>query len=127
MEEEREICHGQCCSGGYYLILRSNIALSALYSFKNGRAQKEVKSADESISEYYIRLNVKDQPGILGEIAAVMGRHNVSIVSVTQDIKDEDNVSLVFITHEALGKNVAESIKKIACGQSQQVGELDKN
>ncbi|NLK35906.1 MAG: ACT domain-containing protein, partial [Gracilibacteraceae bacterium] len=53
-------------------------------------------------------------PGILGEIAAIMGRHDVSIVSVTQDIKDEDNVSLVFITHEALGKNVAESIKEIS-------------
>jgi len=44
----------------------------------------------------------------------VLGRHDVSIVSVTQDIKDEDNVSIVFITHEALEGNVAESIKEIS-------------
>jgi len=104
---------GSAVVGDIISILRSNIALSALYSFKNGRAQKEVKSAYENVSEYYIRLNVKDQPGILGEIAAVLGRHDVSIVSVTQDIKDEDNVSIIFITHEALEGNVAESIEEI--------------
>jgi len=105
---------GSAVVGDIISILRSNIALSTLYSFKNGRTQKEVKSAYENVSEYYIRLNVKDQPGILGEIAAVLGRHDVSIVSVTQDIKDKENVSIVFITHEALEGNVAESIEEIS-------------
>jgi homoserine dehydrogenase len=105
---------GSAVVGDIISILRSNIALSTLYSFKNGRTQKEVKSANENATEYYIRLNVKDQPGILGEIAAVLGRHNVRIVSVTQDINDEQNVSLVFITHEALEGDVDESIKEIS-------------
>jgi homoserine dehydrogenase len=104
---------GSAVVGDIISILRSNIALSTLYSFKNGRTQKEVKSANENATEYYIRLNVKDQPGILGEIAAVLGRNNVSIESVTQDIKDEHNVSIIFITHEALEGNVEESIKEI--------------
>ncbi|NLK34223.1 MAG: homoserine dehydrogenase, partial [Gracilibacteraceae bacterium] len=43
---------GSAVVGDIISILRSNIALSALYSFKNGRTQKEVMSADESISEY---------------------------------------------------------------------------
>ena len=80
---------------------------------KSSLTQKKVQSADENSSGYYIRLNVKDQPGILGSITAVFGRHNVSILTVNQDVKSNENVSLVFITHEALEGNIAASVEEI--------------
>ena len=34
---------------------------------------------------YYLRLTVRDEPGVLAQIASVMARHHVSIASVIQN------------------------------------------
>ncbi len=104
---------GSAVVGDIISILRNNVDLSNLFSKKNGSTTKRIKDSAESSSEYYIRLDVKDRPGVLGEIAAVFGKHNVSIFSVSQDVKSEHNVSLIFITHEALEGNVNDSIDEI--------------
>lgn len=104
---------GSAVIGDIISILRNNVDLPTLSSMKRSLAQKKVQNACENSSGYYIRLNVKDQPGILGSIAAVFGRHSVSIFTVTQDVKNDENVSLVFITHEALEGNVAAAVEEI--------------
>ncbi|MCX7772393.1 MAG: homoserine dehydrogenase [Clostridia bacterium] len=51
--------------------------------------------------EYYLRLVVSDKPGVLAEIAGILGRHNVSLDSVMQKLRGNDKATLIFITHEA--------------------------
>jgi homoserine dehydrogenase len=104
---------GSAVVGDLISILRNNTDLSALTSVKNGSSQKKVQTAEENTSGYYVRLNVQDKPGILGEIATIFGRYNVSILTVTQEVKSEDNVPLVFITHEAQEGNMNKSLKDI--------------
>ncbi|HYE82043.1 MAG TPA: homoserine dehydrogenase [Clostridia bacterium] len=104
---------GSAVVGDIISILRNNVDLPTLFMLKSSKASKKVKSAAESSSSYYIRLNVKDKPGVLGGIASVFGKHNVSIFAVNQDVKNDENVSLVFITHEALEGDVAASIEEI--------------
>lgn len=104
---------GSAVVGDIISILRSNTSVSALTAVKNDLPQKRVQCAEENISAYYIRLNVKDKPGILGEIASILGKHNASVLTVTQNVVSEDNVSLVFITHETLEGNINMSIKQI--------------
>jgi len=104
---------GSAVVGDIISILRNNVDLPTLFKMKGSQLQKKVRSISESSSGCYIRLNVKDQPGILGSIASVFGRHNVSIFGVTQDVKDNENVSLVFITHEALEADIRSSIREI--------------
>lgn len=104
---------GSAVVGDIISILRNNVDLPTLFTMKSSQAPKKVCSIARSSSGCYIRLNVKDQPGILGSIASVFGKHNVSIFGVTQDVKDHENVSLVFITHEALEDNVRKSIREI--------------
>jgi homoserine dehydrogenase len=104
---------GSAVVGDLISILRNNTDLSALTSVKNGSSQKKVQTAEENTSGYYVRLNVQDKPGILGEIATIFGRYNVSILTVTQEVKSEDNVPLVFITHEAQEGNINKSLKDI--------------
>lgn len=104
---------GSAVVGDIISILRNNVDLSTLLKMKNRLNAKEIRNASENSSGYYIRLNVKDQPGILGSIASVFGRHNVSIFGVTQDVKDNENVSLVFITHEAVEGNVNKAVYEI--------------
>ncbi|HBT64965.1 MAG TPA: homoserine dehydrogenase [Ruminococcaceae bacterium] len=75
---------------------------------QNGGAHHRVKLDDEQITfednwedEYYLRLVVRDKPGVLAEIAGIFGRHNVSLNSVIQKLKTKDNATIIFITHEA--------------------------
>jgi homoserine dehydrogenase len=51
-------------------------------------------------NEYYLLLHVEDRPGVLGEIAAVLGAHAVSIRHVWQE-GSGDEAQLVFVTHRA--------------------------
>lgn len=104
---------GSAVVGDIISILRNNTDLSAVSVLKKSLVSKEIQSSDKNLSGYYIRLNVKDQPGILGSIAAVFGKYNVSIFTASQDAKNNENVSLVFITHEAPEGNVAASVKEI--------------
>ncbi len=54
---------------------------------------------------FYLRLNVEDRPGVLAEIAGILGRHDISISSViqheTDDANDDNVVPLVIMTHTA--------------------------
>jgi len=104
---------GSAVVGDIISILRNNIDLSPLTAAKNNLTTKKVQDVEENISGYYIRMNVKDKPGILGEIATILGKHNASILTVTQNVKSEDYVSLVIITHETLEGNINQSIRDI--------------
>ncbi|HZZ57143.1 MAG TPA: homoserine dehydrogenase [Opitutaceae bacterium] len=51
-------------------------------------------------SRYYLRLTVKDQPGVLAQVASVMARQKVSIATVLQSPAERPGAaSLVLTTH----------------------------
>ncbi len=101
---------GSAVVGDIISILRNNSKPIFHHSWQS---HKEVKEETENESEYYIRLNIVDKPGVLGRIATTFGIHNVSIVSVTQDVKKEDMVHLVFTTHKSLERDIRNSLEKI--------------
>ena len=70
------------------------------------------KSFENVESSMFIRLSVKDEPGVLAKIAGTFGENNVSIESVIQEGRGA-TAELVIITHVALEKNLAESIESI--------------
>jgi len=57
----------------------------------------------ESIrSRYYLRLTVRDQPGVLARVASIMAAQKVSIASVIQSPADRPGAaSLVLTTHQS--------------------------
>ena len=53
---------------------------------------------------FYLRFNVDDSPGVLSEIAGILGQQKISIASVIQHETSEETdgvVSLVIMTHSA--------------------------
>lgn len=51
---------------------------------------------------YYLRLTVKDRPGVLARVATVMANQHVSIASVIQNRAEQpDAASLVLTTHDS--------------------------
>ena len=76
---------------------------------------KEFISIDNTISKFYILMDVADRPGVLAKIAEVFGRNQVSISSMIQKQADKEKVArLIFITHEVVNKNLYKSISQIS-------------
>jgi homoserine dehydrogenase len=63
----------------------------------------KMKPMSEVESRYYLRLNVFDQPGVLAQIATVLGSNRISISQVIQKETDEASQSaeIVIMTHVA--------------------------
>jgi homoserine dehydrogenase len=65
---------------------------------------------------FYLRFNVKDHPGVLAEIAGILGTHNISISSVIQHempCKSDGIVPLVIMTHGAPEGSVNQALATI--------------
>jgi len=70
----------------------------------------------ESIrSRYYLRLTVKDAPGVLARVASVMAKHHVSIASVIQNPAERTGAaSLVLTTHESNERAMGATLRQLA-------------
>ena len=73
----------------------------------------ENKNFEDVESSMFIRLSVKDEPGVLAKIAGTFGKNNVSIESVIQEGRG-DKAELVLVTHEAPEKDLNNSINQIS-------------
>jgi homoserine dehydrogenase len=62
--------------------------------------ERTIRPMSEMAGQYYILLRVDDRPGVLAEIASVLGHNEVSIKSVWQEGTGRD-AQLVFVTHRA--------------------------
>jgi homoserine dehydrogenase len=77
-----------------------------------GTQRKAVVPMGEVKTQYYLRLDVKDRPGVLAAIAKIFGDCGVSISAVTQEEAKSESVELVIFTHE-----VSEAAFQKAIGQ----------
>lgn len=58
-------------------------------------------------SEYYLRFQVLDKPGVLSKIAGVLGSHSISISSVIQKGRKAESAVPIFIqTHHAKERDI---------------------
>lgn len=74
----------------------------------------KVAKIDEVVSQYFVRLNVADKPGVLARVATIFGEANIGISSVIQPEGHEGNtVPLIFMLHYATNGAVAGALKKI--------------
>ena len=65
-------------------------------------------------TRYYIRFQALDKPGVLAEVAGILGKYGISISSVIQQERQEGkSVPIVMMTHKALEKNVRKAISEI--------------
>ncbi len=73
-----------------------------------------LKRMDDIESRYYMRFRVIDKPGVLGHIANILGRHRISIASVSQKERNTARiVPVVMMTHEAKEANLRKALAAI--------------
>ena len=69
----------------------------------------------EVISQYFVRLNVADKPGVLAKIATIFGESQIGISSVIQpEGHDGKSVPLIFMLHYASNGAVRRALDQIA-------------
>lgn len=66
-------------------------------------------------TSYYLRLRVKDQPGVLADITRILADQKISIDAMLQKepAEGEEQVNIIMLTHKAVEKNVDKAIGAI--------------
>ena len=66
-------------------------------------------------SKFYLRLRVKDQPGVLSKITAYLNDSNISVEKILQTPdKKENNIPILIITHKINTSELLNSVNKIS-------------
>jgi len=75
---------------------------------------KKLRKMDDIVTRYYAHFSAIDKPGVLANIADLLGRHDISIASVVQKERREAHiVPIVMLTHEARELDMQAALSKI--------------
>ena len=101
-------------------VTRTHGLASPRYLPSLGYAWKDLRTApirpmDDVVSEYYVRFQASDRPGVLGTIAGILGDQSISIASVIQRDRSDGGatVPLVLRTHTACERNIKIALQQL--------------
>ena len=78
------------------------------------KAPLPLRPMDEIRSAYYLRVMALDRPGVLAQVAGILGRHDISLVSVLQKARAEgEAVPVVMLTHDARERDMRAALAAI--------------
>jgi homoserine dehydrogenase len=81
---------------------------------RGGAGRKNLMKMEDVRSMYYFRFSALDRPGVLSKISGILGKYNISIVSVIQKGRHAERaVPLVVLTHTAREKDVVSAVREI--------------
>ena len=73
-----------------------------------------VQPIEDSVARYYVRLSVVDEPGVIAQVSAILGRAKISIASLIQPEGHEgDVVPLIVMMHAAPYSAMSRALRAI--------------
>ncbi|HEU4439451.1 MAG TPA: homoserine dehydrogenase [Methylomirabilota bacterium] len=73
-----------------------------------------LRPVEEIRSAYYLRVMAMDRPGVLAQVAGILGRNDISLVSVLQKERARNEaVPVVMMTHEARERDMRAALAAI--------------
>lgn len=117
MVEAQEITEVTMSGPGAGGVQTASAVLGDLVSILNGDApvhetREQLPIVSDVASSFYLHLEVADRPGVLAQIAQVLGDEEVSVKSVVQR-GSGDETRLVMVVHECLESRFAEALESI--------------
>jgi homoserine dehydrogenase len=99
---------------------RTAITFRTLELWSNRKARVGPRDYAKSTGRFYLRTDVVDSPGVLAQIADILGHYDISIASVLQQERPQgsDIVPLVIMTHETMEGSTSKAcgaINKLEC------------
>jgi homoserine dehydrogenase len=97
-------------AGGWYLHAFQNMRI-----WPDQYSPAAIADATDVLNRFYLRIDVRDEPGVLAGIAAALGSEGISIASVMQHEVGEDQatVPIIVTTHQAAEGAMSRAAKKI--------------
>jgi len=94
---------------------RTALTFNTLNLWGDGNKRVEYASPGDLEGRFYLRFDVMDSPGVLGQITGRLGQHGISIASVIQhEAGDGPGLPLVIMTHLAKESDAADAVAQIA-------------
>jgi homoserine dehydrogenase len=79
-----------------------------------GRHPLPLRPVEDIRTAYYLRVMAVDRPGTLAQVAGILGRHDISLVSVLQKARARhEAVPVVMMTHEARERDMRAALAAI--------------
>lgn len=99
---------------------RAAITFRTLELWSNRKARVTPREHAKADGRFYLRINAEDHPGVLAQVANVLGQNQISISSVLQqEVASADGtVPLVIMTHvatEGSTRKACSEINKLSC------------
>jgi len=95
------------------LLGRARITFERLNLYTGRTQRRRVKPIDDIETKYYVRFSAADRPGVLAEIARVLGERKISIASVHQPEVQKPVVPIVMLTHRAREGSMRQALETI--------------
>ena len=75
-----------------------------------------LRSISDLVTRYYIRITAEDRSGVLAQMAAILGKLQISIASVIQKEADPQakTAELVITTHPSCERDVQQALEELA-------------
>lgn len=96
---------------------RTAITFKTLELWADGHKRVDFATPGELEGRFYMRFDVVDQPGVMGQITGRLGQHGISIASVYQhetQSNRQQTVPVVIMTHHAKESAAQAAMKQIA-------------
>ncbi|HSW39977.1 MAG TPA: homoserine dehydrogenase [Acidobacteriota bacterium] len=79
-----------------------------------GKKPLMLKPIEDVVSAYYLNVSALDKPAVLAQVAGILGKHEISIASVLQKLRQHAKaVPVVMMTHEAQEGNMRNALREI--------------
>lgn len=79
--------------------------------------QTRILSSDEFVSGYYLRLQVKDDLGVLAKVTEILSQSQISISAILQrpdtDVAEPHDIPVIIMVDPVMERNMNEAIAKI--------------
>ncbi len=85
-------------------------------NFKDGEQFKKVNAIEDCISRFYLRLQVKDTPGVIAAITQILAERGINISSLIQHENQTgtaNSVALVILTHPVKERNMRAALSEL--------------
>ncbi len=95
------------------LMGRAGITFERLKLYPGTTQRRSVKPIEDVETEFYVRFQAKDSPGVLAEVSRILADNDISIASVRQTGMGQQTVPIVMLTHRAREGNLRDALERI--------------
>ncbi|RYI25969.1 homoserine dehydrogenase [Bacillus infantis] len=75
---------------------------------------KKLKDPSEIYSKYFLRLHVKDEVGVFGELTSIFSKHTVSLEKILQlPVEEKGLAEIVLVTHQSSLKDYEDILSSL--------------